>query len=490
MAHTDDSVKEIFPIYKRFHDNYLPFGLTEQEPPPGEEDFSIVMPPSKALADSIYWEHNGDPESSYIKIHTAGAENFGRGTRFTNVHFSEFPYYPKPAATMAAVMSALPALPDTTAVIEGTAKNIGDLFQKMCYEALERRGEWVFLFMGWWEHPLNRMPLTVAADRFAGSLTREERELQGRFNLDLLQLCWRRWKISAEFGGDLTGFKREHPATAEEAFTASSRNRFSIPHVQAMRADTNFLAGELSYNELGDERRLVFLPGEHGALRVWTNPRPGRLYACGSDPSGGADINRGKGSSDPDYAVSHIFDRDSGDQCATLRARMMPGEFGRYTLRLLRWYNNAQVCLERTGAGVGSLEALIEAGYPTSLMYHRPVSPDQDPQIRTDKIGWNTDEVSRQQALSMLDDAIKFATIHVRDPITLQELLTFTINAYGKAEGSAGCHDDCVMALAFVVIVMARMPRPIIPADQAAPTIRKYGQKVERTARGQNVRVR
>ncbi len=490
MAHTDDSVKEIFPVYKRFHDHYLPFGLSEDPPPAGGQEYAITMGPSRALAQEIYWEHGGDPESSYIKIHTAGSVNFGRGTRFTNVHFSEFPYYPDPAATMRSVMSAVPALPDTSAVIEGTAKTIGDLFQHMCLEALEHRGEWVFVFMGWWEHPLNRMPLPVRPDVFQDSLSREERELMGRYNLDLLQLCWRRYKISSEFPNDTQGFKREHPATPEEAFSASSRNRFSIPHINRMPIQRNALAGELQYDEIGDEKRLVFLPNETGPLTVFRMPEKGRIYACGADPSGGADVNLGKGTADPDWAVAHIGDRDTGEQCAVLRLRSMPGEFGRLVYRLLRWYHNAQCAIERTGAGVGSLEALLNENYPTSLIYHRAVATDQDPEVRSDKIGWQTDQVSREQLISLLDDALRAPSIFVHDPITIRELLTFIVNPRGKPEAQTGGHDDCVIALALMVVVMTRMPRPIKPADATAPKLQKYGQSVERDARGQIVRLR
>ncbi len=490
MAHSDDSVKEIFPVYKRFYDKYLPFGLSEDPPPPGEEDYAITMGASRALTQEIYWEHGGDPDSSYIKIHTAGSLNYGRGTRFTNVHFSEFPYYADSAATMRSVMSAVPALPDTTVVIEGTAKTIGDQFQHMCIEAIEKRGEWVFVFMGWWEHPLNRYPLAVSPERFQDSLTREEGELRGKYNLALEQIAWRRFKISSEFPNDLQGFKREHPATPEEAFTASARNRFSIPHINRIVVRREALKGELGIDEIGNEKRIVFLPNDTGALSIYRMPERGRLYAAGADPSGGADANDGKGTPDPDWAVCEIGDRDTGEEAAVLRLRCMPGEFGRYVHRLAKFYNNAQVALERTGAGIGSLEALLNEQYPSSLIYHRPMAADQDPAVSSDKIGWQTDEVSRQQLVSLLDDAIRAASIYVNDPAVARELMTFIINPRGKAEAQKGGHDDCVIALALRCVVMARMPRPIVAANPLIPKLQRYGQKVERDSRGQIVKLR
>jgi len=221
IAHDDTSVQNIFRMYKRFHDRYRPFAGV------------IRLPAARPLSDRLYYEYGGDPESSFIQIHTAGNTNFGRSFRITNVHFSEFPYYERPADTLSAVMSAVPKLPDTCAVIEGTAKTIGDQFHKLWQTAIDpgQESDWLGLFMGWWEHPTNRMPVH-SVEQFANSLTRDERELQSRLQLDHPQLAWRRWTIANDFLGDEVRFKREHPATPEEAFTASARNRFSVPHIQ------------------------------------------------------------------------------------------------------------------------------------------------------------------------------------------------------------------------------------------------------------------
>jgi hypothetical protein len=91
------------------------------------------------------------------------------------------------------------------------------------------------------------------------------------------------------------------------------------------------------------------------------------------------------------------------ERIATLRLRCVPGEFGRCVARLCRFYNMAQVALERTGAGKGSLESLLNDSYPSGLIYHRPMAPDQDPIIRSDKIGWESNEISRQQLVSLFD---------------------------------------------------------------------------------------
>jgi hypothetical protein len=462
LAHDAPSSEKIFGIYKRFHKSYQPSAAG-----------TIALPLGRLLSDRIYFVFGDGPESSYIQVHTAGNVNFGRGQRITNLHFSD------------------------TVVIEGTAKTIGDDFHLIWQEVVDpgRESEWLGLFMGWWEHPGNVMPLPVSLEQFANTLTIEERGLMGQYNLSYAQLAWRRYTIRSDFRGDMQSFQREHPATPEEAFTAASRNRFSIPHIQRMPIQRNGTVGELQIDELGDEKRTIFLPGDTGALRIYKMPERGRFYACGADPSGGSDANEGKGQADPDWAVAQIGDRDTGEQCATLRLRCMPGEFGRYVYRLLRFYQNAQVALERTGAGVGSLEALVNCGYPTGLIYHRAAMPDQDPVVRSDKIGWNTDAVSREQLISSLDEAIRQSSIFVHDPTTIAELGFFIINKNGRAEAQRACHDDTVLALALMVIVMSRMPKPVpAPGAMAAPKVARYGQPAQRVgdrdARGTIVRLR
>lgn len=483
LAHDDTSAKYIFGMYKRFHAMYRPFAGV------------IKLPPSQPLADRINYEYAGEKDSSFIEVHTAGSFNVGRGFRVTNVHFSEFPYYARPRETLAALLSAMPKLPDTCAVVEGTAKTIGDEFHKMWQAAIDpaSESEWLGLFMGWWEHPLNRMA-PVSIEKFGNSLSTEERELQGRFNLDLKQLAWRRFTLHNDFAGDVARFTREHPSAPEDAFTAASRNRFSVPHIQRMPIQREPMVGELRQEMVGVEKRLVFLPGERGALRIWKRPEKGRLYALGADCAQGMDVTEGDGEPDTDYSTNQVLDRDTGEQCAVLRARMMPGETGRYTAALARYYNMAQICGEINpgGGGVSMLEAVMNDDYPRSLLYHRPVAHDQDPIVRSDKLGWETGGVSRPLLISMLDELIRQDALAIHDPITQQELLTFIIKKTGKAEHQSGCHDDLVIALALACVVILRMPRPVASAhaQQPRPEVTRYGQKPDTDRRGTVVRVR
>jgi hypothetical protein len=68
LAHDETSVRNIFGIYKRFHESYKPFAG------------KIKLPPARALSDRIYYEYGGEPQSSFIQIHTSGNAS-GRAQR-------------------------------------------------------------------------------------------------------------------------------------------------------------------------------------------------------------------------------------------------------------------------------------------------------------------------------------------------------------------------------------------------------------------------
>jgi hypothetical protein len=382
-------------------------------------------------------------------------------------------------------MSAVPKLPGTCAVIEGTAKTIGDDFQSMWQDAIDPAGhsEWLGLFLGWTEHPTNRMPLHVAPDRFQASLDKDERKLMQRKHLDLEQMAWRRYTLANDFNGNLSAFKREHPADPEEAFASSGRNRFSIPDIDRFDILRDPVCGELELRQVGLESKLVFVPNPHGALAIFRAPQKGRDYVIGADCSQGIDVTEGTGKdSDPDYTAFQVLDRDTFEQVARFRARLMPGASGRALAALGKFYNMAQICGERNpgGGGIAMLEAVLNADYPSTLLYHRSSEADRDPQVRGDRLGWDTSGVSRPILLSLLDDAIRLCQVHVHDAATKQELQTFVIKSSGKAEAQSGCHDDLVISLALALIALTRMPRPIKPASERRPGIEFYGARARR----------
>jgi len=448
LAQDDDTANNVFNYYLRFHEHYKPFR-------------GLIGIPERASdrADKLEYK-NG----SYIDFHTAKTTTIGRSRSLRRVHFSEFGFYGDNArALMGAVMSAVPGDADTEVIVESTANGVGNEFHIMWERAVAGESEWVPFFFAWWEHPEYVRALDVAPDVFQRSLSETERKLKQDYNLSLEQLNWRRWKIKNDLNGDEDLFKQEFPSCPEEAFLSSGRPRFDQKSIARMPVIRDGLEGGLEMQDIGGRKKLLFLPRERGELVIYRQPQANREYMIGGDASEGIDVNEGRGSPNPDYAVAPVLDRDTGEQVARLRARFTPSEFGWQLYLLCIYYNWAQIVPEANGPGLATIDALLRHGYPADLIYHRIRTPDQDPAERADLVGFKTTQVTRPQMLSLLDEALREMSVLVHNPNTLQELRTFVIKSNGRAEHQYGCHDDEVIALALALIGITQMPRKKMP---------------------------
>lgn len=476
IAHDEETALNLHKFYTHFAEHYKPFG-----------DVIRLPAQSKAPEGTIEWA-NG----SWINIATARNVNFGRSFNLRRVQFDEFAFYNNPAKLMTAVMAAVPKDPETMVIIPSTANGVGNEFHKLWLRATDPtiESEWIAVFCAWWEHAGNVMSLSIPADRFQASLDREEQQIQQTYRLSLEQLNWRRWVIENDFRGDKQMFRQEHPGCPEEAFIASGRLRFDAQAIGRLPVHRGELVrGGLEVQQVGLEKRVVFVARENGELTLFRKPERGSEYIIGADTSEGIDVNEGNGEADSDYSVAHVLDRHNGDQVAVLRERLQPSALGEYLHWLGLYYNWAGIVPEVNGIGIGTVDELLRQGYPPGRIYHRLKQPDEDPFERSDNIGWKTTTVTRQQLLSKLDTALREGALLVHDPVTVQELMTFVIKPNGKAEHNAGCHDDTVIALGLAVVGIEQMPRWTPPGKHEPLEVKNYRRRGEPEARGRRVRI-
>jgi hypothetical protein len=478
LANDQKTALNLMGHYARFYENYKPFAS------------SILLPGLvKQNTTEMEWD-NG----AWIQCHTTRTLTIGRSFVLRRVHFSEAAYYADLKTTMASVMQAVPDDSNTMVVVESTANGVGNEFHRLCLSAAAGDSDWQLFFFAWWEHPEYARQIEGDRARFQTSLSADEREILRQYKLTLEQLNWRRWCIRNKLAGDAELFKQEYPSNFEEAFLASGRPRFDYQAVSRMPLVHDAAVGGLERNLYAGTHRLAFLPREHGELKLFFKPDPAKTYVIGADSAEGIDANEGHGESDPDWAVAVVRERETGDQAATLRARMEPGEFGRY-LALLGWYfNNACIVPEANGPGIATIDALLNADYAPGLIYHRRREADDDPQVRADKVGWKTTSVTRPQLISWYDAAIRELSITIRDPVVAQECRTFVIKPNGRAEAQKACHDDCVIADALTVVGMQQMPKPEAPGARTVAKLTNYRRPVDsgdaRDLRGEKVRLR
>jgi hypothetical protein len=481
LANDEATGLNLMSYYQHFADNYVPF------PDAKKELRSVGLP---ALAGSGNTTSSIEfANGSWIKCHTTRNLSIGRSFSLRRVHFSEAAYYADLKTTMAAVMAAVPDDPDTMVVVESSPNGVGNEFHRLCLSAANGDSEWDLLFFAWHEHPEYTRPIGDPG-KFQASLNGEEREMMRQYKLQLEQLHWRRWCIANKLNGDATLFRQEYPGNFEEGFLSSGRPRFSHEHINKMPLVHDAVVGGLEEQTYAGSSRIAFFPRERGELTLFRKADPGKTYVIGSDSAEGIDANDGKGEADPDWAVAIVRERETGDQAATLRARMEPAEFGRYLALLGRYYNMACQIPECNNTGIATIDAMLVAGYPAYLIYHRLRAGDDDPKERVDKIGWRTTAVTRPQMLSWYDAAIRQMSIYIRDPVLAQECRTFVIKPNGRAEHAQGCHDDMVFADALSFIGMMQMTKPKAKVDITRPVVSYYGRGPQPAGRGTPVRLR
>ncbi|MBI3440658.1 MAG: DNA-packaging protein [Proteobacteria bacterium] len=200
LTHLDDATRNIYQIMRRFHD-YCP----------------VAVKPHASHANSR--ELVFDRLDSGYQVGTAHSQGVGRSNTVQYFHGSEVAYWANAEEHVSGVLQAVPDMAGTEVILESTAAGAQGLFYTLCAAAQQRRSEYRLIFVPWfWQAEYRK---TLPED-FAAS--DEEKAYQREFGLDEAQICWRRTKI-AELGNIWT-FRREYPASAEEAFRSDHPGAF------------------------------------------------------------------------------------------------------------------------------------------------------------------------------------------------------------------------------------------------------------------------
>ena len=183
-------------------------------------------------------------------------------------------------------------------------------FKKIYIDAKAGKTPWAHIFLPWYVHPRR---------------TTRWYELEKQ---DILS------RTSA-----LDDLYEQYPATDAEALKPRSLDK-RIPH--------DWL--EAVYTELeGDDN--VGLPG----LQVFTKPLDGHAYVIGVDPA--------EGNPNSDESSATVLDLHTGEEVAVLAGRLQPNTFGDYIQKLARYFNDADVLVERNNHGHAVLLKLSEDAF-------------------------------------------------------------------------------------------------------------------------------
>jgi len=194
LTHEDAATANLFGMAQRYY-----------------EHCPLLVRPSCGAANAK--ELVFDRMDSGYKVGTAGKKDIGRSGTIQLFHGSEVAYWPNAETHMAGVLQAVPDIDGTEVILESTSAGAQGLFFAMCKEAHAGQGEYQLIFVPWFWQEEYRKTVT---DSFTP--TAEESAYAHTYGLDHGQLAWRRAKILELRGVHI--FRREYPATVEEAFRA------------------------------------------------------------------------------------------------------------------------------------------------------------------------------------------------------------------------------------------------------------------------------
>lgn len=196
LTHEDPATTNLFNMAKTYHDNCK----------------ELVRPSTSA---SNAKELIFDRLSSGYKVGTAGSKGTGRSLTLQYFHGSEVAYWPNAETHMAGVLQAVADVDGTEIILESTSNGPAGVFFEMCMKAHKRESEWELVFIPWFWTKDYRKPVPQGFE-----LTSEEEEYKSKYKLTDEQIYWRRLKIIQLNG--VHHFRREYPATVEEAFKAAA----------------------------------------------------------------------------------------------------------------------------------------------------------------------------------------------------------------------------------------------------------------------------
>ena len=174
-------------------------------------------------------------DSSYA-VATAGAKAGGRSKALYYFHGSEVAFWANAADHFAASVQGVPMEPGTEVILESTSAGASGEFYERCQDAEAGRGDYQMIFLPWWfsdEYARDPEPgFVLSREELDGEMSEEE--YADTFQLGLRQMAWRRAKIY-ELRDPLL-FRREYPATAQDAWTAPPGHEPYIGALLVLRA--------------------------------------------------------------------------------------------------------------------------------------------------------------------------------------------------------------------------------------------------------------
>lgn len=376
------------------------------------------------------------PHRSSFLVQTAGKGVLGRGGMCHYLHATEFAFWDRAKEQFGGAAQEVPDRKNTAIIIESTANGVGDAFYDIFWQAFEDwkntrdLNNYLPIFLPWFDFPEYQRPVP---EEF--KLDDEEHYLHNQFEVTNNQLQWRRWAIKNKCQSDLSLFRQEYPATAQEAFQYAGTPVFGSGIINTQRK------GLESY------RTVIFTEdGPEDVERTtncWFMIEPAtHEYSMGIDPMEGKAVDPGDKKSDIDYHGAAIYDRYRNQFVCIYHGRGPQSELGKQCLWAAGYYNNAWVAPE-VNKGGELLYVLKNAGYEN--IYNRVIHRERMDSDDSYDLGFKTTVTTRALLVESFLTAVREG-LQVRFPQILSEMETFVKDKTGKPVHNVGKHDDLLFA--------------------------------------------
>ena len=175
-------------------------------------------------------------------------------------------------------------------------------------------------------------------------------------------------------------------------------------------------------------------------LRLYRPIAKGEFFVCfGDTAQGGSDDN-----------FVQFMSKTHGDVPLVMQRKGMAAEatpFIRDALQYIYKQTGVKpvICLERNNGGSSAMYDLYTSNLRGEYIIYYMRDSDGKP---TDKMGWDTNTLTRPKMLGEYLTAFNSRLIRIYDRATIEQHQTFIVNKNGKPEAAPNTHDDAVMSMA------------------------------------------
>jgi len=241
LTHSRPATRHLFNMVQRFHDNNHPF-----------------VKPSVAINNAN--ELDFDKLGSGYRVSTAGSKGVGRSSTLQYFHGSEVAFWANDFEHISGIFQAVADKPNTEIILESTPNGRSGLFYELCMTALnDDESEYQLIFIPWYwrEDYRKKLPTNKKIE-----WSNDELKYKEKYKLDFEQLYWRRNKIKTDYSNNELGFRKEYPASIDEAFEKEVEGalwkRENIKHISEKEYNNSLWNDELDEDENINKHKVIF----------------------------------------------------------------------------------------------------------------------------------------------------------------------------------------------------------------------------------------